>query len=154
MPALRRTPSLCCTLRLPEQSNSTLLLLPLLPLLGLLLLLNIAHCTLPHPTAVLLPQDPAVAARMKEMQEAMSRPEVQQQMAEMQAYMQNQQVQQRMAALREDPEFKQMFAEIQTGGMGALMKYMNDPKVSWSQHCSELRQRGTFPQCVPTRQSE
>jgi hypothetical protein len=33
---------------------------------------------------------------MKQMQEAMSRPEMQQQMAEMQAYMQNQQVQQRM----------------------------------------------------------
>lgn len=82
------------------------------------------------PPAVPLLQDPAVAARMKEMQEAMSRPEVQQQMAEMQAYMQNQQVQQRMAALREDPEFKQMFEEIQTGGMGALMKYMNDPKAS------------------------
>lgn len=74
-------------------------------------------------------QDPAVAERMKQMQEAMSRPEMQQQMAEMQAYMQNQQVQQRMQALREDPEFKQMFAEIQSGGMGALMKYMNDPKV-------------------------
>jgi hypothetical protein len=46
--------------------------------------------------------------------------------------MQNQQVQQRMASLREDPEFKQMFQEIQAGGMGALMKYMNDPKVSSS----------------------
>jgi len=33
---------------------------------------------------------------MKQMQEAMARPEMQQQMAEMQAYMQNQQVQQRM----------------------------------------------------------
>lgn len=35
-----------------------------------------------------------------------------------------------LQALREDPEFKQMFAEIQSGGMGALMKYMNDPKAS------------------------
>jgi hypothetical protein len=35
-----------------------------------------------------------------------------------------------LQALREDPEFKQMFEEIQTGGMGALMKYMNDPRVS------------------------
>lgn len=33
-------------------------------------------------------------------------------------------------ALRDDPEFKQMFEEIQSGGMGALMKYMNDPKAS------------------------
>ncbi|KAF8063061.1 AKR2A [Scenedesmus sp. PABB004] len=31
--------------------------------------------------------------------------------------------------LRSDPEFAGMFAEIQAGGMGALMKYMNDPKV-------------------------
>lgn len=39
-------------------------------------------------------------------------------------------------ALREDPEFKQMFAEIQSGGMGALMKYMNDPKVGgWEGGC-------------------
>jgi hypothetical protein len=37
-----------------------------------------------------------MAAKLKEMQDAMSKPEIQQQMAEMQAYMQNQQVQQRM----------------------------------------------------------
>lgn len=29
---------------------------------------------------------------------------------------------QRMAELKDDPEFKEMFAEIQKGGMGALMK--------------------------------
>lgn len=66
---------------------------------------------------------------MKQMQEMMSKPEMQQQLAEMQAYMQNQQMQQRMQELRNDPEFKSMFEEIQKGGMGALMKYMNDPKV-------------------------
>jgi hypothetical protein len=38
-----------------------------------------------------------------------------------------------LKALREDPEFKQMFQEIQSGGMGALMKYMNDPKVRCKQ---------------------
>lgn len=74
-------------------------------------------------------QDPAMQQRMKQMQEMMSRPEMQQQMAEMQAYMQNQQLQQRMQELRNDPEFKSMFEEIQSGGMGALMKYMNDPRV-------------------------
>lgn len=74
-------------------------------------------------------QDPKVAAQMKAMQEAMQRPEVQQQMAEMQAYMQNQQLQQRMQELKNDPEFKEMFEEIRTGGIGAMMKYMNDPKV-------------------------
>jgi hypothetical protein len=26
-------------------------------------------------------------------------------------------------------EFKEMFEDIQKGGMGALMKYMNDPRV-------------------------
>eukprot|EP00879_Flechtneria_rotunda_P004810 GHRR01005082.1.p1 GENE.GHRR01005082.1~~GHRR01005082.1.p1 ORF type:complete len:272 (+),score=126.73 GHRR01005082.1:114-929(+) len=74
-------------------------------------------------------QDPAMQARLKQMQEMMTRPEMQQQLAEMQAYMQNQQLQQRMQELKNDPEFKGMFDEIQKGGMGALMKYMNDPKV-------------------------
>uniref|UniRef100_A0A383W1I4 STI1/HOP DP domain-containing protein n=1 Tax=Tetradesmus obliquus TaxID=3088 RepID=A0A383W1I4_TETOB len=74
-------------------------------------------------------QDPAMAEKMRQMQEMMQRPEMQQQMAEMQAYMQNQQLQQRMQELRSDPEFKEMFEDIQKGGMGALMKYMNDPRV-------------------------
>ena len=32
-------------------------------------------------------------------------------------------------ALQNDPELKPMFQEMQTGGMGAMMKYWNDPKV-------------------------
>lgn len=52
----------------------------------------------------------------------MQRPEVQAQMAQMQAVMQNEALQARMAELRQDPEFKAMFEEIQKGGMGALMK--------------------------------
>lgn len=52
----------------------------------------------------------------------------------LQAYMQNQQLQQRMQELRNDPEFKDMFEEIQKGGMGALMKFMNDPKVILQEH--------------------
>ncbi|KAG2422652.1 hypothetical protein HXX76_015889 [Chlamydomonas incerta] len=72
-------------------------------------------------------KDPAFAQRMQEMQEAMKRPEVQQQMAAMQAAMQNQALQQRMASLKDDPEFAEIFADIQKGGMQALMKYYNDP---------------------------
>ncbi len=56
------------------------------------------------------------------MQAMMARPEMKQQLAEMQQFMQNQQMQQRMQELRSDPEFKQMFEDIQKGGMGALMK--------------------------------
>jgi hypothetical protein len=36
--------------------------------------------------------------------------------------MRNEALQKRMAELREDPELKGMFEEIQKGGMGALMK--------------------------------
>lgn len=56
------------------------------------------------------------------MQEAMQRPEVQQQMAQMEAMMRNDALQKRMAELKNDPEMKEMFEEIQKGGMGALMK--------------------------------
>ena len=49
-------------------------------------------------------------------------------MAEMQAVMSNAAVQQRMAALRADPDLAPMFEDIQVNGMGALMKYMNDPE--------------------------
>ena len=49
------------------------------------------------------------------------------QMAEMQAVMSNAAVQERMASLRSDPDLAPMFEDIQKGGVGALMKYMNDP---------------------------
>lgn len=48
-------------------------------------------------------------------------------MAEMQAVMSNAAVQARMASLRADPDLAPMFEDIQKGGVGALMKYMNDP---------------------------
>jgi hypothetical protein len=67
---------------------------------------------------------------MKQMQEAMQRPEVQKQMQEMQQAMANPELQKRVAALQEDPEFQDMFADIQKNGMGALMKYMNDPALA------------------------
>ena len=70
-----------------------------------------------------------VQQRMAQMQEAMQRPEVQQQVAEAQAAMANPEIQARMAELKDDPEFKDMFKEIETGGMPALMKYFNDPQV-------------------------
>ncbi|KAG2493477.1 hypothetical protein HYH03_008293 [Edaphochlamys debaryana] len=65
---------------------------------------------------------------MKKMQEMMQNPEVQKQMQEMQMAMQNEQLKQRMQQLKDDPEFAEIFAEIQKGGMPALMKYYQDPK--------------------------
>lgn len=74
-------------------------------------------------------EDPEVRERMAAMQEQMQRPEVQQQMSAMQAAMADPQLQQRLQQLQGDPEFKQMFEDIQRGGMGALMKYWNDPDM-------------------------
>jgi Ankyrin repeats (3 copies) len=65
--------------------------------------------------------------KMEEMAEAMKNPVVQQQMAEAQAAMQNTELQERLKSLQGDPEFKGMFEDIQENGIGALMKYMNDP---------------------------
>ena len=66
---------------------------------------------------------------MAQMQEAMKNPEVQKEMQQAQQAMANPELQKRMAELKDDPEFKDMFKEIETGGMPALMKYMNDPTV-------------------------
>ena len=67
-----------------------------------------------------------VKEKMAAMQEAMQKPEVQAQMAEMQSAMANPALQQKLQGMRDDPEFKDMFEDIQKNGMGALMKYMND----------------------------
>jgi hypothetical protein len=48
-------------------------------------------------------------------------------MAMMQKMMANPQYMQRMSELREDPELAPIFEEIKTGGMAAMMKWMNDP---------------------------
>ena len=69
-------------------------------------------------------QNPEV---MKAVQEQMQQPEVQQQMQQMSAMMQNQQFMAKAAALKDDPDLKPIFDEINTGGMAAMMKYMNDP---------------------------
>lgn len=74
-------------------------------------------------------QDPAVQQRMAQMQEAMKNPEVQQQMQQAQQAMANPELQKRMAELKDDPQFEEMFKEIETGGMPALMKFINDPQV-------------------------
>lgn len=64
---------------------------------------------------------------MKTVEERMQQPEVQQEMQAMQAMMSNPEFMARAASLREDPDLKPMFDEIKTGGMAAMMKYMNDP---------------------------
>ncbi|KAH7622484.1 putative Ankyrin repeat domain-containing protein 2A [Nannochloris sp. 'desiccata'] len=72
-------------------------------------------------------KDPAVAQQMAAMEEQMKDPQVQNEMAMMQQMMSNPQYMQRMAELREDPELAPIFEEIKAGGMGAMMKFMNDP---------------------------
>lgn len=61
-----------------------------------------------------------MAQQLKQMQEMMKNPEVQkaymQQMQQMQAYMQSQQLKQRMEVLKNDPEFADVFADIQKNG--------------------------------------
>ncbi len=72
-------------------------------------------------------KDPAVAQQMAALEEQMKNPQVQNEMAMMQQMMSNPQYMQRMAELREDPELAPIFEEIKAGGMGAMMKFMNDP---------------------------
>ena len=76
----------------------------------------------PNPSAALRRAPRPRPADLQQMQAAMQRPEMQQQMAEMESMLRNEEMQKRMAELRQDPEFQEMFAEIQKGGMGALMK--------------------------------
>ncbi|KAK9909900.1 hypothetical protein WJX75_009203 [Coccomyxa subellipsoidea] len=72
-------------------------------------------------------KDPQVAQQMQSIQEAMKKPEIAAQVEQMTAAMQDQQLQQRIAQLKDDPELAGMFEDIQKNGMGALMKYWNDP---------------------------
>ncbi|GAB4819379.1 hypothetical protein N2152v2_006425 [Parachlorella kessleri] len=72
-------------------------------------------------------KNPEVAARMKAMEESMKNPAMQDQMSQMMSVMQNPSFVARMQELREDPELKPVFEEMRAGGMGAMMKYMNDP---------------------------
>ncbi len=63
---------------------------------------------------------------MKAVEERMQDPAVQQEMAAMNAMMSDPAMMQKIASLREDPDLAPMFEEIKTGGMAAMMKYMND----------------------------
>lgn len=63
---------------------------------------------------------------MKAVEERMQDPTVQQEMAAMNAMMSDPAMMQKIASLREDPDLAPMFEEIKTGGMAAMMKYMND----------------------------
>lgn len=71
-------------------------------------------------------QNPEVKERMNQMQEALKNPQVRQQLEQTMAYMQNEDTQKRIKEMREDPELKAKFEEIQKGGFGAMMKAMND----------------------------
>lgn len=63
----------------------------------------------------------------EQLEEAMKDPKVQAQTQELSQMMQSPEMLQKLAQLREDPELKPMFEEMQKGGMGAMMKFMNDP---------------------------
>lgn len=65
---------------------------------------------------------------MKAVQERMQDPQVQQEMAAMNQMMSNPEMMKKMAELREDPELAPMFEEIRSGGMAAMMRFMNDEK--------------------------
>ncbi|GAX85579.1 hypothetical protein CEUSTIGMA_g12994.t1 [Chlamydomonas eustigma] len=72
-------------------------------------------------------QNPQFLQQMQKMQEALKNPDAQQQMVQMQSFLQNQKLQERMKTLKDDPEFADIFKDIQKNGMSAMMKYYNDP---------------------------
>eukprot|EP00210_Caulerpa_lentillifera_P002097 g2012.t1 len=94
----------------------------------------IVHATAPDPEQMKKMQEtmnaamknPQMRERMNQMQEALKNPQVRQQLEETMAYMQNEDTQKRIQEMREDPEFKEKFEEIRKGGIGAMMKAMND----------------------------
>eukprot|EP00210_Caulerpa_lentillifera_P000778 g753.t1 len=71
-------------------------------------------------------QNPQVRERVNQMQEAFKDPQVRQQLEQTMEYMKNEETQKRIRELRDDPELKEKFDEIQKGGLGAMMKAMND----------------------------
>jgi len=74
-------------------------------------------------------KDPKARAQMEGMQKMMQSPEVQDQMKQAASVMQDPSFKAKIESLRDDPEFKEMFEELKSGGMGALMKFWNDPKT-------------------------
>ncbi|CAG9460628.1 unnamed protein product [Pedinophyceae sp. YPF-701] len=73
-------------------------------------------------------KDPTIRDKMAQVQEMMKNPGVLKEMQAMQAAMSTPGFQEKVAALKDDPEFKEMFDDIKSNGMGAIMKYYNDPK--------------------------
>lgn len=71
-------------------------------------------------------KNPQMRERMNQMQEALKNPQVRRQLEDTMAYMQTEETQKRIQELREDPKFKEKFEAIRKGGIGAMMKAMND----------------------------
>ena len=67
-------------------------------------------------------EDPKVQEQMNVLAKAMEDEKVQAQIQEAQAQFQSADFQAKVKALQDDPEFKEMFDELKTGGMAALMK--------------------------------
>ena len=74
-------------------------------------------------------KDPQVRAQVEGMQKMMSSPQVQQQMQDQMKQFQSKEFQDKIEKMKDDPELKEMFDEMKMGGMQAMMKYWNDPKV-------------------------
>eukprot|EP00747_Dinoflagellata_sp_TGD_P163062 gnl/TRDRNA2_/TRDRNA2_181359_c0_seq1.p1 gnl/TRDRNA2_/TRDRNA2_181359_c0~~gnl/TRDRNA2_/TRDRNA2_181359_c0_seq1.p1 ORF type:complete len:372 (+),score=89.25 gnl/TRDRNA2_/TRDRNA2_181359_c0_seq1:74-1189(+) len=72
-------------------------------------------------------QDPEMQKRMADIQKAMSDPAVQAQAKMMASMMQNQDMQTKFQELRNDPELKAAFDEIEANP-ASMMKYYNDPE--------------------------
>lgn len=72
-------------------------------------------------------KDPKVRAQVEGMQQMMQDPKVQEQMKQATSTFQDPAFKAKIESLRDDPEFKEMFDELKKGGMGALMKFWNDP---------------------------
>lgn len=71
-------------------------------------------------------KNPQMREQMSQMQEALKNPQVRRQLEDTMAYMQTEETQKRIQELKEDPKFKAKFEEIRKGGIGAVMKAMND----------------------------
>lgn len=66
---------------------------------------------------------------MEQMQQMMSDPAAQAQLQQTMAAMQTPDMQRRMAALREDPEIMEIMQQAQAGGIGGMMKLMQDQSL-------------------------
>ena len=71
--------------------------------------------------------DPKMKAQMESMKKVMEDPKMQEQMKKQAAAFQDPAFKAKIEQMKDDPEFKDMFDELKKGGMGALMKFWNDP---------------------------